>query len=73
MSDIAADATAYANRHQSQLVRHRVPTRRQKHLDLAWNRVKPAFTGAYMNFESRPTLATNRLAFRPRPGVDCKH
>jgi hypothetical protein len=67
VGDIHSDATAYPHRHQSQLIVGTVfhPSE-ELHLDEQWSRLAPAFTGAYANFESRPTALTNRLAY-PRP------
>jgi len=66
ISDIPADATSYANRHQSELIIGTVfHPGDEPHLDRVWNRLRPAFTGAYFNFETRPTATTSRLAFPP--------
>ncbi|MEU6577871.1 BBE domain-containing protein [Streptomyces sp. NPDC046805] len=64
MADIPADRTAFANRTQPELiigtVFHRTDT---GHLDRAWAQLAPSLSGAYANFETRPTPATTRLAF----------
>jgi Berberine and berberine like len=64
IADIAADATAFANRTQSELIvgtafRHADID----HLGRAWAQLAPSFSGAYANFETIPTPMTMRLAF----------
>jgi hypothetical protein len=66
IAEIPDHETAFGNRHQSELVIGTVfRSMDEQHLDQLWNRLRPAFTGAYVNFESRPTAATTGLAFPP--------
>ncbi|NMO55879.1 FAD-binding oxidoreductase [Actinoplanes sp. TBRC 11911] len=64
MFDVVADATAFGNRHQSALViATTFAPSTWATLDRRWAPLEPHFTGAYGNFESRPTVASLRLAY----------
>jgi FAD/FMN-containing dehydrogenase len=64
INDVAADATAYAHRHQQVLVIvSQFPPGAGVQLDDAWRSVEPYADGAYRSFESRPDDRTFRLAF----------
>lgn len=64
IADVAPDATAFANRTQSELVIGTVFRRSDaRYLETAWAPLIRAFSGAYANFETIPTEATTRLAF----------
>jgi hypothetical protein len=64
INDVAADATAYAHRHQQVLViLSQFPPGDGGQLDDAWRSVQPHADGAYRSFESRPDSHTFRLAF----------
>jgi hypothetical protein len=66
MRDVDADATAFANRHQNALVIATVFSPQEStRLDQLWAPLIPAFTGAYTNFETKPTPETTRRAFPP--------
>lgn len=64
IADTPADATAFANRTQSELIIGTVfHPADVGHLDRAWARLVPSFSGAYLNFEGIPTSRTMRLAY----------
>jgi FAD/FMN-containing dehydrogenase len=64
IGDVAADVTAFGNRHQSALVIGTAfAPSTWATLDQHWASLEPHFTGAYGNFESRPTTASFELAY----------
>jgi FAD/FMN-containing dehydrogenase len=69
INDVAADATAYAHRHQQALaILSQFPPGDGRQLDDAWRSVEPYAEGAYRSFESRPDSRTLRLAFPAATG-----
>jgi hypothetical protein len=64
ISDVHADATAFAHRHQSALIIGTAfSPRGRATLTQAWTPLEPLFSGAYANFDSRPTPTSMELAF----------
>jgi FAD/FMN-containing dehydrogenase len=67
LGDVAPDATAYANRHQSAMIIGTVWGARQLPvLDTAMAPLRPHFTGAYVNFAADRGRAVIELAFPMR-------
>jgi hypothetical protein len=64
IGDVVADDTAFGNRHQSALIIGTAfAPSTWATLDRHWAPLEPHFTGAYGNFESRPTTASFELAY----------
>lgn len=62
VNDVPADATAYPHRHQDTLVVATVfPPHGDRDLDAAWRPVARHTDGAYVNFETRPAGAFDRV------------
>jgi hypothetical protein len=64
MAQTPADATAFANRHQSALVIGTVFSRAEIPLiNKHWKRIMPHFSGLYANFEAEPTAERAHLVY----------
>lgn len=64
VGDVAPEATAYANRHQSAMVIGTVFSRRElAELDQQWTSLRPHVTGAYISFDSDRGRDVSELAY----------